>query len=156
LDAFGYVGSPTLSPALILSGQSGVFTLITSADDASIAVPLGSHSFRFYGQNYTGNASLFVSSNGLISFGAPNNVATNTPLADGLANPIMAVLWDDWVSGGVSPLVRGLFRDSDGNASIDQLVLEWNQGTGFQIYVSGAERVNAPPAESLQEPSLPF
>jgi len=66
---------------------------VSNADDASEPALLTGFSFPFYGQNYN---QVFVSSNGLLSFGAGTAAFLNRALPDSSAPPsIIAALWDD-------------------------------------------------------------
>ena len=74
---------------------------------------------------YTG-ASLFVSSNGLITFGYGIADFTNTDLSSWPDAPAIAPLWDDWVTfADEADEVLGKFDDEDGNGTADRLVIEW-------------------------------
>src|SRR5262249_61594656 len=106
--------------------QPGVLSILGSGDDVSVPVNLGTNSFNFYGVSYTGASSLFVNSNGLITFGAANNAWTNTDLSTSPLQPAIATLWSDWVNSSATPMILGRFVDVNGDGTPDQLVLEWN------------------------------
>jgi hypothetical protein len=131
-DGFGHTATSVPAQDFELVGQSGVFTIIT-AGTFSVPVDLGSNTFTFYGKSYTGNNQLFVSSNGLVSFGAADTNATNTDLTTTPPEPVIAPLWASWTSGTGNPMVLGKFEDTpDGGR---RLILEWNRvkhtgGTG--------------------------
>ncbi|MBX6312587.1 MAG: Ig-like domain-containing protein, partial [Isosphaeraceae bacterium] len=114
-----------------LAGDPQAFTIITTADDLSVAVNLGSNTFTFYNSTYTGNNQLFVSSNGLITFGQANGDFTNSNLTASPPQAAIAPLWDDWVNSNVNnasnPMVLGKFVDLDGDGTLDELIIEWNQ-----------------------------
>jgi hypothetical protein len=127
-DAYGYQASVTPFQNLEIAGQPGTFTIIASGDDVSAPVNLGSNTFNFYGTNYFGATSLYVSTNGLITFGSGNTEYFNTDLSGGdPSQAAIAVLWDDWITGPGSPMVIGQFQDTNGDGTPDQLVIEWNQ-----------------------------
>jgi hypothetical protein len=112
-----------------LAGDPNARTIITSADDLSVAVDLGSNTFTFYNNTYTGNNQLFASSNGLITFGSANAAFANTNLTNN--NPTQAAiapLWSDWIGSNVNnpnnPMVLGEFTTFNGAPA---LVVEWNQ-----------------------------
>ncbi len=141
-DTFGYTGDSIAPPAATIVGRAGTFAIHNNADDAATFVNLGANSFNFYGINYVGNGKIWVSTNGLITFGAANNSQINDDLVN--ANlPSIAVLWDDWLKGSGSPQVLGLFEDTNADGKPDRLIIEWNQvnhigalaggtGTSFQ------------------------
>jgi ELWxxDGT repeat protein len=114
----------------LVPGTAGVITVsgLSSVDDASVAIDLGSNVFRFYGASFSGNNKLYISSNGLISFGGADPSAANDNLYGGYLYGI-APLWDNWVTNrDTSPndLVLYQFRDLNGDSVADQLVIEWN------------------------------
>jgi hypothetical protein len=120
-DGFGYIASQApVVPFVELVGDSSAFTVINLADDLSVAVNLGTNTFNFYGQTYTGNNRLFVSSNGLISFGQADASYIPTNLTTSPTEPVIAPLWADWIKNSGTPMVLGKF-------SGNQLILEWNQ-----------------------------
>jgi methionine-rich copper-binding protein CopC len=107
---------------LDIHGLPGTFRVIQYADDTSVAVNLGSHTFNFYGVVYTGNNQLFASSNGLITFGSGNPAPGNTDLTTQPTQPAIAVLWADWIKlSGPTDMLEGYFDDTS-----DRLILQWN------------------------------
>jgi len=133
VDGFGYQACDHGFEAIDLeTGQPGVFTLITAADDAAVAVNLGGNTFNFYGVTYTGAGRLIVSSNGLITFDGTdtpfdfdNQDLTTTPRFAAIAP-----LWDDlWKENGTAanPMVLGKFEDLNSDGTADRLIIEWNQ-----------------------------
>jgi hypothetical protein len=107
-----------------LSGDPNAFSIIPAADDLSVPVDLGSHTFAFYNGVYTGNNQLFVSSNALISFGSANSEFFNQDLTTDPTQAAIAPLWDDLITGSGSPMVLGKFTTFNGSPA---LVIEWNQ-----------------------------
>jgi hypothetical protein len=131
-DEFGYVaGAVPLLPIDLVPGAPGVVTIgsLSTVDDASASIDLGSNTFSFYGVAYTGNNKLFVSSNGLITFGSGNTSYSNTNLTTDVPQAAIAPLWDDWItSHNTEPddLILYQFQDLNGDGTPDQLVIEWN------------------------------
>lgn len=123
-DAAGYVacedgdvGGPTYTWVEISPGAGGPGTLtgITGDDQyLSIALPF---TFRHYGVNYT---SVFVSSNGLLTFNSGNSSWTETTLAS-LGQPGIAPFWDDLYLPGGGDLSK--YRYQQGN--VDAYIFEW-------------------------------
>ena len=106
-------------------GQAGVAVLFDDEDDAAAPLPLGSNTFNFYGVPYGGD-QLFVSTNGLITFGQGNTDFGNSDLTDEPVAPAIAPLWDDWLPNeGGDVLYR--FDDFDANGSPERLVIEWSR-----------------------------
>jgi methionine-rich copper-binding protein CopC len=129
-DGFGYSGTVHAFRNLELLDRHNTFTIIDSGHNQSVPVDLGSNTFSFYGVTYTGNNQLFVSSNGLITFGAANNSPNNSDLTMSPMQPAIAVLWADWIkssSDGTGPMVLGRFTHFDANGVPHRLVIEWNQ-----------------------------
>jgi hypothetical protein len=126
-DGYGYEAHPIALEAIdLVLGEPGVFRILDGVDDSYAAVDLGSNTFAFYGTVYSGTDSLFVSSNGLIAFGVPNDDYTNGDLSDYPEGPTIAPLWDDWVTYvDASDEILGKFEDVDGNGMTDRLVIEW-------------------------------
>src|SRR5262249_12944532 len=79
-----------------ISGTGTVIAGLTNQDDASVAIPIG-FTFPFYG---AGNTAVFVSSNGLLTFGAANTGFTNADLTTTPAQASIAPFWDDLHTGG--------------------------------------------------------
>src|SRR5262249_10833799 len=120
-EAFGYLAcTGTFENINLEIGQPGVFVIIDSADDLSVPVSLGANTFSYYGTTYS---TLFVSSNGLVTFGNGTPDYVNTDLTTFPQERAIAVLWDDWISDGPG-MVLGRF---EGN----RLIVEWNDVRHF-------------------------
>jgi len=115
-------------------GGAGVATLLTSGDNASVQVSLGGN-FNFFGTTYS---SLFVSSNGLITFGSGNNSYANTDLGSSPSTRAIAPLWDDWRSTTGNAMVLGKAEDLNGDGVRDRVILEWNRVQGYSSSPSQA------------------
>jgi hypothetical protein len=120
------VGSTPFLPVNLVSGAPGVFTIIQYGDDTSVGVNFGNNQFNFYGTTYSGPNSLFVSSNGLISFGIANSAFGNQDLTSNPQQATIAPLWDDWAKTSGSPMVLGEF-----DAANNELIVQWNQVQHF-------------------------
>ena len=127
-DGYGYEAHPTGVESIDLSqGGPGVFAILDDVDDSYNSVDLGGNTFNFYGVNYTGPDTLWVSSNGLITLGYGDATYTNTDLGSWPEAPAIAPLWDDWVTFVDSgDMVLGRFDDLTGDGTPDRLVIEWN------------------------------
>jgi Ca2+-binding RTX toxin-like protein len=117
-DAFGYTAtSQPLSGSLLVAGAPGVTPLaeLAEVDDGAQVLPLGAdRTFKFYDQTYD---RLYVSTNGLITFGSPRVSFGNTDLGPrSMEEAAIAPLWDDWWVRGA-----GATYKLDGN----QLVIQW-------------------------------
>jgi hypothetical protein len=122
-----YVASATTFSSNDIFGQAGTQALtFTSgqvyADDDYGTINLGGNSFRFYDQTYT---QLFVSSNGLITFGSGNSSYTPTNLVSGPSQAALAVYWTDlYYSSTSQPMIVYQFNG-------DQLIIEWHNVTTY-------------------------
>ncbi len=134
-DGFGYTASVTPFTSLDLEGQPGVITVVQFGNDAVAPVDLGTNTFNFYGQSYTGNNQLFVNSSGYITFGSGSTLFANTDLTSSPTQPTMAALWGTWSKFSGTPMVLAKFVDLDGDGVPDQLVVQWNrvQGAGTTL-----------------------
>ncbi|MFN0055447.1 MAG: S8 family serine peptidase, partial [Planctomycetales bacterium] len=124
----GYLAAATPYESLdLVAGGSGVANVLDGTDDGSAAIDLGSLSFTMFGTTYTGGSSLFVSSNGLITFGSGNSTGANTNLTSSPSQAAIAPFWDDLrtdQSGNDRVLAR--FDDLTGDSVPDRLVIEWS------------------------------
>jgi hypothetical protein len=126
-DIFGYTWDDTATYTWVdaSSGDEAGFDLDNGADDAFVGpLPLG-FDFKFYENTYS---QVYVSSNGLLSFGAGISSYDNQrlPDMDGMNN-LIAPYWDDLGVGGAY---------NDGNVYILQgagfTAIEW-----YQVTLSG-------------------
>jgi hypothetical protein len=110
IEIFGQAGTQTVT---FTSGQ-------VTADDDFGTINLGTNTFNFYGTTYTGANQLFVSSNGLITFGSGNSSFHPTALtgASGPAQASIAPYWTDLIKTGTEPMI--VWRIDD-----NQLIIEW-------------------------------
>jgi hypothetical protein len=123
------VGSTPFLPVNLASGAPGVFTIIQYADDTSVGVDFGSHQFNFYGTTYSGANSLFVSSNGLITFGSPDAAFGNQDLTLYPQQAAISPLWEDLIKFSGSPMVLGEFDTAD-----KELIIQWNAPHSLSNY----------------------
>jgi hypothetical protein len=140
-DGYGYRAQTAFFQNLEIANDTAAFTVIDSADDLSVPLDLGTHTFTMYGTTYTGKNQLFVSSNGLITFGAADANPFNTDLSVQPVQRAIAPLWNDWIAGPGTPMVVGEFDNVN-----HRLILEWNKvdhypgvignGITFQVILS--------------------
>ncbi len=105
-----------------ISGLSGVNSH-NLGDDASTSQTIG-FNFDFYGTNYS---SLFIGSNGFVTFGAGSSNYTNSSFASGGtidSRPAIAPLWDDWNPGATSG--TEIFSITTGTAGNRQFIVQWS------------------------------
>jgi hypothetical protein len=101
-------------------------------NDATGAIPIG-FDFEFYGDSYS---ELYISSNGLVTFGAPGSEAANTDLPDATApNNLLAVFWDD-----LDPSIGGnIYYHYD---EIDERFIASYEGVPFKHLSFGSGSLN--------------
>ena len=127
-DVFGYDARATPFENLdLVRGAPGVNVLLDNHDDSIAAVALGTNTFNFYGQTYTGNASLYASVNGFISFGGGSTVFSNDDLTTEPSQATIAALWDDLLTNvSAADAVLWKLEDTTGDGVAERLVVEWN------------------------------
>jgi len=124
-DGFG-----KMMPLDLDAGGMGVTSILNTFGQgtATIDLSMTGDQFQFGDVQYFGT-SLFVTESGVISFGGPVGPQDNFDLNNvpGMLNthPIIAPLFDDWVTGlsGTDSQVLYRFDDAEG---IRRLVIEWN------------------------------
>ncbi len=116
------VAPATSSPYIPTTQFQGAQKLALSCDDCSVQVPIGFR-FPFYAEEFN---TLFVSSNGYLSFSppTPGSLLTETcmPSRTG-ANHLIAPYWDDLNPGASA--TGGAFALLQGTAPYRRLTIEW-------------------------------
>ncbi|MBO0861006.1 MAG: PxKF domain-containing protein, partial [Chloracidobacterium sp.] len=115
-----------------ISATGAVITGLTSAEDASVSIPIG-FMFPFYGVS---NTDVFVSSNGLLSFGSAQTEITNSDLTTSPTSPAIAVFWDDLNTDG-GALDSNVFFQVSGEGSNKHLTIQWNKVRFFSGGTAG-------------------
>ncbi|MFD0916414.1 tandem-95 repeat protein [Pseudahrensia aquimaris] len=149
-DTLEYTAPLAAYPAVV--DPAGTFVDISGPGDSDLALSLGNDGiastgigfdFNFFGEDYD---SVFVSSDGYVTFGSPIGVSNNVAL-DGTAfggRPAIAALWDDLTQASGDVLVR----TTDAPEGIREFIIQWNDvsregggpGTGtFQLILSEAD-----------------
>ncbi len=100
--------------APILVGVDDGFTRLRSSN-------LGNFQFKFYNNTYN---TIYISSNGLITFGSGNYFYTNTDLTTSPTQAAIAALWSDLVVRGDTN--SGVYWEVVGSGSSQQLIVQWN------------------------------
>jgi subtilisin-like proprotein convertase family protein len=122
---------------------SGTGIIGPTGDDSVVNVPIG-FDFPFYGNTYS---NLFISSNGLVSFGSGSNEWINTPIPS-LAAPNNAIyaLWDDF-----NPEAGGhVYYRSLGSGPSQRFIVQWdripqfntNDSNTFQLVLYPTGRID--------------
>jgi hypothetical protein len=115
-----------------ISGTGTVIAGLTNVDDVSVSIPIG-FTFPFYG---VGNTTVFVSSNGLLTFGAANAEFTNADLSTTPVQAAVAPFWDDLHTGG-GAAGSNVFFEVLGSGPNQHLTIQWNQIRFFSGGVAG-------------------
>ena len=108
-----------------ISGTGTVITGLNAADDTSVSIPIG-FTFPFFGSN---NTTIFVSSNGLLSFGVQDTTFTNTDLTTTPSEAAIAPFWDDQdIVGGANTHV---YFQVVGSGPNQHLTIQFNNVSFF-------------------------
>ncbi|MGE0103128.1 MAG: beta strand repeat-containing protein [Blastocatellales bacterium] len=147
----GAYGASAVTPVFEdISGSGTVIAGLTNQDDTSVSIPIG-FTFPFYGVN---NTAVFVSSNGLMTFGSANTAFTNTDLTSSPTQAVIAPFWDDQNTAGGDPGSNVLYAVT-GSGANQHLTIQWNKVRFFtggtagdtltyqvQLYVDGRIQFN--------------
>lgn len=134
-----YISGPGTFESLdLVDGATDVVRILDETDVDTDTINLNTDFFRFGEISYSGS-SLFVSPSGVISFAGPVSPQDNFDLENTPANlnslPIIAPLFDNWVTGVISPPglllpdAKVLYKFEDTNVDLinDRLIIEWNE-----------------------------
>jgi len=126
-DSYGYTAQAVPFTFEDIGG-TGAF-LMTGWDDHFEQIAPGSlagFTFPFYGVVYN---SMFVSSNGLITFGSGSDSWSNQNLATEPTQSAIAVLWDDLDSRNAG---AGIYYQLKGSGDAQRLIIQWNNVKFYQ------------------------
>ena len=118
-NVFGYVAAPSNAPFQDIS-SSGT-RVLAGTDDASALANIG-FTFSPLDPQYS-YASVWISSNGLLSFTCPNSNPSNVDLATPGLGPVIAPLWYDWQF--VAPANGAVYYQTTGSPGDRQFTVEW-------------------------------
>ena len=138
-DASGYFADESAPLDIdLVPGDPGVITLLDHTIDGYAPLDLLGNTFRFYGKTYTGSQALWVSTNGVITFDAPDYTFGNADLGYAPYQPAVAPLWDEWITYA-HDLDQVIYRfdNTDADPEPDRLVVEWNDVQHYYAYPSG-------------------
>lgn len=142
-DAFGYVA--TNSVPFAFADISGTGTQVLVSQDDNFATANIGFTFNFYGTGYT---QVFISSNGMLTFGLPDASFTNQNFqTTDIGEAAVAPWWDDLFTG-----TDGVYYETDGVAGSRVMTIEY-RNTGFfsgggivtfeaQLFENGVIRFN--------------
>ncbi len=129
--------------------STGTAISFSNSDDDSESVPIG-FTFSYYGNLYT---NLYVSTNGLISFGTADYSYSNTDLSTSPSEAAIAAFWTDLYVAGASD--SKVLYQVIGSGSSQHLDIQWNDisfltdspvsgGLTFeaQLYADGSIHLN--------------
>lgn len=105
-----------------ISATGTALTALTGADDdyASATIPF---SFNFYGTAYT---TLFVSTNGLITFGTGDDSYSNDTLASNPSEAAIAPFWNDLYVSNSSGTAK-IVTQTVGSSPNRQFIIQWDK-----------------------------
>src|SRR5215475_8169580 len=130
-DSANYTASAVAPVFEDISETGAVITGLTNQDDASVSIPIG-FTFPLYG---VGATTVFVSSNGLLTFGTGNTAFTNADLTTTPAQASIAPFWDDLHTEGDDAGANVFFQVS-GSGPNQHLTIQWNE---IRFFSGGAE-----------------
>ena len=120
-DGFGHA-AVSIAPQFVDISATGKKILVGVNDGFQQLTSLSGFKPTFYGTTYT---SVFVSSNGLITFGSGNSSFVNTNLSATPLQAAIAPLWNNLVvSGGLNSAVLWQVQGTGAN---QRLIVQWNQ-----------------------------
>ncbi|MEM8600413.1 MAG: M12 family metallo-peptidase, partial [Bacteroidota bacterium] len=141
-DGFGYAwrdSSEPGGPTYAWEDISSTGTSISLGDDATAEVALP-FTFSFYGTNYT---SVFINSNGNLTFGSGSTAYTNAGIPNAAApNALLAAFWDDLNPSGGGSVYYG--TDSQGRFAVQWDAVPPYSGGGtytFQAILASDGRI---------------
>ena len=120
-DAAGGYTASAVTYAFQNIATTGTTINFTSNDNGSTLISPSRFTFPFYGTNY---GSMYVSTNGLISFGTADTSFSNSDLTSSPSESVIAPFWDDLqVTGAAdSKVVYQVL----GSGSSAHMVIQWN------------------------------
>lgn len=119
--AFTYTAAAVPFSFTDISGTGTVVAGLTNQDDTAVSVGIG-FTFGFYAST---SSSVFVSSNGLLTFGSGNTTFTNADLTTSPVQAAIAAFWDDLHAGG-GAASSNVFTQTSGAAGSRQFIVQWN------------------------------
>ena len=115
-----------------ISGTGTVIGALTGLDDAAASIPIG-FNFPFFGSN---QSSIFVSTNGLMTFGTSSTTFTNANLTSTPSQAAIAAFWDDLhAAGGAAD--SNIFFQTSGAGVNQHLTVQWNKVRFFSGGLAG-------------------
>jgi hypothetical protein len=123
-------GSPTYSAAAAAStfdniSTTGAAISFTNTDDGATQIPIG-FTFALFGTTYT---NVFVSTNGLLTFGTADTDFTNADLTSSPTQAAIAPFWDDLIVAGATN--SHVYDQVLGSGASARLVIQWNNVSFF-------------------------
>jgi hypothetical protein len=100
--------------------------ILTGTDDATVSANIG---FSFEGLG----SAVWISSNGLLGFGAANNSPANTDFDSSSVGSVIAPLWSDWQF--FVPGTGGVYYETLGQPGNEEFVVEWSKA-GDQNFIT--------------------
>jgi hypothetical protein len=151
-DSTNYTAAAVTPTFDDISATGAVIAGLTGVDDTAVSIPIG-FTFPLYGVN---NTTVFVSSNGLLTFATVNTGFTNADLTTAPAQASIATLWDDLHTAGGQP-GSGVYFQVSGDGANQHLTIQWNQIRFFsggaagdtitfqaQLFADGRIKLNYP------------
>ena len=123
-DAYGYIATDQTQYNFVDIRATGTNAFPSYDDDGSEGPINIGFSFNFYGTNYS---SLYLSTNGMMSFGSGNDTYLNQNItsSDPPDEPVILPYWDDLVADPGNPSGGGVYYETIGSPGSQQFIAEW-------------------------------
>jgi hypothetical protein len=118
-----YTAIPVPFSFLDISGTGTRLLPLDNQDDTFTGPIAIGFTFNFFGVDYT---SVFVSTNGLLTFGSGNSTFTNSDMTVDPGQAAIAPFWDDLHTGSGQP-AAGVYVQTVGAVGSRTFIVDWNQ-----------------------------
>jgi hypothetical protein len=105
--------------------------VLSGTDDATVTANLG-FSFSLMGESY---GAAWISTDGVMGFGAPDNSSANISLADPGLGALIAPLWQDWQF--FTPGTDGAYYETTGAPGEQEFIVEWHDAASTNFRARG-------------------
>jgi hypothetical protein len=137
-DGFGYSGI-SIAPQFVDISGTGT-AILAGTDDAFVHLRnLNGFQFKLYNTTYS---SIYVSSNGLLTFGGGTSNYLNTDLTTVPSQAAIAPLWDDLIFFNSIPQ-SAVYWQVQGSGSSQRLIVQWNNASFYAGNYTGQVTLEA-------------
>jgi hypothetical protein len=126
---YGYFVSSSSAPFVDITATGT--RALSGTDDATVTASLG-FSFSLLGESY---ASAWISSDGLMGFGTPDDSSANVSMAASGLGALIAPLWQDWQF--YTPGTDGVYYETIGAPGSEEFIVEWHDAASTNFLAQG-------------------